>query len=61
MSVYRGIADGVTRVVDADPPGGERLRRRARNDVLCVGRPLLHLIHEGDGEIVMEGQADREG
>ena len=48
---------GIARIVDADPEGGKGLLRRMRDDVGCVQCPLLHLVNEIHGEIMVEGKS----
>ena len=51
---YSGIVHSIAGVVDTDPEGGKGLLRRMRDDVRCVRRPLLYLIDEIHGEIMVK-------
>jgi len=50
---YGGIADCVACVIDPDPPGGQGFAGGTGNDVRRVGRPLVYLVYQRDGEVVV--------
>lgn len=50
----RRVPEGIPRVVDPDPPCGERAACWMGDDASRVGRPLLNLLNQRDCEIVVE-------
>jgi hypothetical protein len=60
-STHRGVRDRVSCVVDSDPPRRECLSKGVRNDIGGEFDPLLHLVHEWDGKVVVQRQSGWRG